>query len=86
MVFYDGEFVKAHKANTGLYSQSLHYGVGVFEGIRARDSKIGTTIFRLSDHVDRLFDSAEAYNLKIPYDKEVIINVNSRGFIGLPFR
>ena len=56
-------------------SHTLHYGTGVFEGIRARDSKIGTTIFRLSDHVDRLFDSAEAYNLKIPYEKEIITNV-----------
>ena len=75
LIWLNGEFVNWDDANISVMSHTLHYGTGVFEGIRARDSKIGTTIFRLPDHVDRLFDSAEAYNLKIPYDKEVIINV-----------
>ena len=75
LIWLNGEFVNWEDANISVMSHTLHYGTGVFEGIRARDSKIGTTIFRLPDHVDRLFDSAEAYNLKIPYDKEVIINV-----------
>ena len=75
LIWLNGEFVNWDDANISVMSHTLHYGTGVFEGIRARDSKIGTTIFRLPDHVDRLFDSAEAYNLKIPYDKEVITNV-----------
>ena len=74
LIWLNGEFVNWEDAKISVMSHTLHYGTGVFEGIRARDSKIGTTIFRLPDHVDRLFDSAEAYNLKIPYDKEVITN------------
>ena len=74
LIWLNGEFVNWEDANISVMSHTLHYGTGVFEGIRARDSKIGTTIFRLPDHVDRLFDSAEAYNLKIPFDKEVITN------------
>ena len=74
LIWLNGEFVNWDDANISVMSHTLHYGTGVFEGIRARDSKIGTTIFRLPDHVDRLFDSAEAYNLKIPFDKEVITN------------
>ena len=50
----------------------LHYGTGVFEGIRARECSDGTYIFRLSDHVNRLYNSAEAYNMEIPYSKEII--------------
>ena len=72
LIWLNGEFVNWEDANVSVMSHTLHYGTGVFEGIRARDSKIGTTIFRLPDHVNRLFDSAEAYNLKIPYDKEII--------------
>ena len=75
LIWLNGEFVNWEDANISVMSHTLHYGTGVFEGIRARDSKIGTTIFRLPDHVDRLFDSAEAYNLKIPYDKEIITSV-----------
>ena len=53
-------------------THTLHYGTGVFEGIRARNTEKGVSIFRLNDHVDRLFASADSYNLKIPYTKEVI--------------
>ena len=74
LIWLNGEFVNWEDANISVMSHTLHNGTGVFEGIRARDSKIGTTIFRFPDHVDRLFDSAEAYILKIPFDKVGITN------------
>ena len=67
MVFYDGEFVKAHKANTGLYSQSLHYGVGVFEGIRSYRTADGAAIFKAREHFERLVYSAEKMNMPLKY-------------------
>jgi len=72
LIWLNGEFVNWEDAKVSVMSHTLHYGTGVFEGIRARDCKNGTSIFRLSDHVDRLYNSASAYNLDIPYDKDVI--------------
>ena len=73
LIWLNGEFVNWEDAKVSVMSHTLHYGTGVFEGIRARDCKNGTSIFRLNDHVDRLYNSASAYNLDIPYDKDVII-------------
>jgi branched-chain amino acid aminotransferase len=72
LIWLNGEFVNWEDATVSVMSHTLHYGTGVFEGIRARDCVGGTSIFRLNDHVDRLYDSASAYNLDIPYDKEVL--------------
>ena len=72
LIWLNGEFVNWEDANVSVMSHTLHYGTGVFEGIRARDSEIGTSIFRLTDHVNRLFESADAYSLPIPYEKEEI--------------
>ena len=72
LIWLNGEFVNWEDAKVSVMSHTLHYGTGVFEGIRARDCKNGTSIFRLNDHVDRLYNSAGAYNLDIPYDKDVI--------------
>ena len=55
-------------------THTLHYGTGVFEGMRARDTEKGTCVQFLDDHVDRLYRSAEAYNLEIPFNKNVISN------------
>ena len=71
-IWLDGEFVDWDSAQVSVMSHTLHYGTGVFEGIRARETKSGTAIFRLQDHVDRLFTSCEAYNLDIPYSKNEI--------------
>ena len=71
-IWFDGEFVDWDSAQINVMTHTLHYGTGVFEGIRARNTEKGVSIFRLNDHVDRLFASAESYNLKIPYTKEVI--------------
>ncbi|MFL2696439.1 MAG: branched-chain amino acid transaminase [Candidatus Actinomarina sp.] len=71
-IWFDGEFVDWDNAQINVMTHTLHYGTGVFEGIRARNTEQGVSIFRLNDHVDRLFASAASYNLKIPYTKEVI--------------
>ena len=71
-IWFDGEFVDWDSAQINVMTHTLHYGTGVFEGIRARNTEKGVSIFRLNDHVDRLFASADSYNLKIPYTKEVI--------------
>jgi branched-chain amino acid aminotransferase len=55
-------------------THTLHYGTGVFEGMRARETEKGTSVQFLDDHVDRLYRSAEAYNLEIPFNKNVISN------------
>jgi branched-chain amino acid aminotransferase len=67
ILWLDGEFVKASEARTDLYGQSLHYGYGVFEGIRSYRTAGGETrIFRAKEHFDRLDRSARA--LHLPYD------------------
>jgi len=71
-IWFNGNFVNWDDAKISVMSHTLHYGTGVFEGIRARECSDGTYIFRLSDHVNRLYNSAEAYNMEIPYSKEVI--------------
>ena len=71
-IWMDGDYLKWDDAQVSVMSHTLHYGTGVFEGIRARETSIGTAIFRLTDHVDRLFLSAEAYNLVIPHSNEEI--------------
>ena len=72
LIWMNGEFVNWEDATVSVMSHTLHYGTGVFEGIRARECPKGTSIFRLNDHVERLYNSANAYNMNIPYDKEVI--------------
>ena len=71
-IWFDGEMVDWQDANTHLLTHTLHYGLGVFEGVRAYSTQKGPSIFRLDDHTDRLFKSAETVNMEIPYPKEVI--------------
>ena len=71
-IWLNGEFVDWDKANVSVMPHTLHYGTGVFDGIRTRECQDGTYIFRLEDHVNRLFNSADAYHLKIPYSKDEI--------------
>ena len=73
-IWLDGELVEWDKANVSVMTHTLHYGTGVFEGMRARNTAKGTAIQFLDDHVDRLYRSAEAYNLEIPFNKNVITN------------
>ncbi|PTU76503.1 branched-chain amino acid transaminase [Pseudomonas mangrovi] len=72
VIWYDGELVQWRDATTHVLTHTLHYGMGVFEGVRAYDTPDGTAIFRLQAHTDRLFDSAHIMNMKIPFTKEQI--------------
>ena len=58
------------EATTHVLTHSLHYGLAVFEGVRAYKTEIGTAIFRLKEHTERLFNSAHIYMMKIPYTRE----------------
>ena len=71
-IWFDGEMIDWQDANTHLLTHTLHYGLGVFEGVRAYSTQKGPSIFRLDDHTDRLFKSAATVNMEIPYSKEVI--------------
>ncbi|HEX6155800.1 MAG TPA: branched chain amino acid aminotransferase, partial [Burkholderiales bacterium] len=69
-IWYDGRLVEWRSATTHVLTHSLHYGLAVFEGVRAYKTEIGTAIFRLKEHTDRLFSSAHIYMMKIPYTRE----------------
>jgi len=71
-IWYDGELVPWRNATTHVLTHSLHYGLAVFEGVRAYDTDLGTAIFRLEDHTRRLFNSAHIYQIDIPYDRDTI--------------
>lgn len=77
VIWLDGEWVPWREANVHVLTHTLHYGVGVFEGLRAYKTDNGTSIFRLRDHTDRLFRSARILNMKIPYDKETLDRAQS---------
>ena len=72
-IWYDGKLVPWRDANTHVLTHSLHYGLAVFEGLRAYNTARGTAIFRLKEHTERLFNSAHIYMMKIPYDRETIM-------------
>src|SRR3954471_5487742 len=67
LIWMNGEFVPWDEANVHVLSHGLHYGTGVFEGIRAYETERGTAIFRNREHLQRLEQSAELYHMKIPY-------------------
>ena len=71
-IWYDGKFVPWRDANTHVLTHTLHYGAGVFEGVRAYQADQGTAIFRLQDHTDRLFNSAKIIDMEIPFNKQEI--------------
>jgi len=75
-IWYDGAMVPWREANTHVLTHSLHYGLAVFEGLRAYNSEIGTAIFRLEEHTNRLFNSAHIYQMPIPYDRETIMQAH----------
>ncbi|MDR2880896.1 MAG: branched-chain amino acid transaminase [Azoarcus sp.] len=72
LIWYDGKMVPWREATTHVLTHTLHYGMGVFEGVRAYEAEGGTAIFRLREHTNRLFDSAQIMNMKIPFSKEEI--------------
>ncbi|MEO8740464.1 MAG: branched-chain amino acid transaminase [Casimicrobiaceae bacterium] len=73
MIWYDGKLVPWREATTHVLTHSLHYGLSVFEGVRAYKTVNGTAIFRLAEHTDRLFNSGRIYLMQIPYGKDEIM-------------
>lgn len=75
-IWYDGKFVDWNEATLHVCTHTLHYGLGVFEGIRCYKCHDGrSAIFKLKEHVKRLFDSAHIVDIEIPYSQEEIIEV-----------
>ena len=72
-IWYDGKLVPWRSATTHVLTHSLHYGLAVFEGVRAYKTVDGTAIFRLKEHTQRLFNSAHIYMMKIPYTREKLM-------------
>jgi branched-chain amino acid aminotransferase len=72
VIWYDGKLVNWRDATTHVLTHTLHYGMGVFEGVRAYKTDKGTAIFRLQEHTDRLFNSAHILQMKMPFSKQEI--------------
>lgn len=64
IVFHNGNFVKATEAKTDLFSQTLHYGSGVYDGIRAYETVAGTQAFKIREHYERLIKSSARIHIK----------------------
>ncbi|MAM86655.1 MAG: branched chain amino acid aminotransferase [unclassified Hahellaceae] len=71
-IWMDGEMVPWREAKVHVLTHTLHYGAGVFEGVRAYKTDQGTALFRLEDHTNRLFDSAHILNMKMPFSRTEI--------------
>jgi len=72
LIWMNGELVAYEDAKVHVLTHALHYGTGVFEGVRAYETPRGAAVFRHKDHIDRLFKSAQMYFMEIPYSKEEI--------------
>jgi len=78
LIWYDDKLVPWREAKTHVLTHTLHYGLGVFEGVRAYEAKDGTAIFRLHDHTERLFNSAHIVGMKMPFSKNIINNAHKK--------
>ena len=75
MLWMNGKMVPWEQATVHVMSHALHYGSSVFEGIRVYKTKDGPKVFRLTDHIQRLYDSAKIYRMPIPYEVDELISV-----------
>jgi branched-chain amino acid aminotransferase len=73
-IWMDGKFIDWDDASVHVLTHTLHYGLGVFEGIRCYETKTGPAIFRLDEHIERLFNSGRIFLMNIPYSKKDIKN------------
>jgi branched-chain amino acid aminotransferase len=73
VIWYDGNLVPWREATTHVLTHSLHYGLAVFEGLRAYKTASSTAIFRLKEHTERLYNSAHIFMMKMPYSRETLI-------------
>ena len=71
-IWFNGQLRPWQEAQVHVLTHAIHYGSSVFEGIRVYDTEQGPQVFRLTDHVQRLFDSAKIYRMDIPFDKQTI--------------
>ncbi|MBT4394816.1 MAG: branched-chain amino acid transaminase [Acidiferrobacteraceae bacterium] len=71
-IWFDGAMVPWREAKVHVLTHTLHYGLGVFEGVRAYETDRGTAIFRLAEHTERFFRSAHILGMKIPYDNDTL--------------
>ena len=76
IVFLDGKWVKASETTSSLYGQTLHYGIGVFEGIRSYKTEDGNKIFKAKEHYERLHYSARKMEIDLPYTVEELIELS----------
>ena len=74
LIWKNGSFQKWNDTNVHILSHTLHYGTGVFEGVRAYDTPNGPAIFRLKEHTNRLFDAAKKINIEVPFELDEIID------------
>ena len=74
LIWKNGSFQKWDDTNVHILSHTLHYGTGVFEGVRAYDALNGPAIFRLKEHTNRLFDAAKKINIEVPFELDEIIH------------
>ncbi len=75
VLYVDGQFLKASEAKTDLYSQTMHYGNGVFEGIRSYNTANGVQIFKAKEHYDRLIDSAKKMHINLELSCEELTEI-----------
>lgn len=73
LIWFDGKMVEWRNATVHVLTHTLHYGMGVFEGVRAYQTDKGTAIFRLREHTERFLNSAHILGMKIPYDIDTLI-------------
>lgn len=79
-IWMNGELVPWREAKVHALTHTLHYGVGVFEGVRAYETPRGPCIFRLTEHTRRLFNSAHILGLEIPFDEELVSDAQRQTF------
>ena len=79
-IWKNGTFEKWNESSVHILSHTLHYGTGVFEGVRAYKTKNGPAIFRLEDHTKRLFEAADKISIEIPYTKDYLNTIQKEIF------
>ncbi|MBA2765459.1 MAG: branched-chain amino acid transaminase, partial [Solirubrobacterales bacterium] len=72
LIWMNGELIPWEDAKVHVLTHGLHYGTGVFEGVRCYDTQLGPAVFRHQDHIERLFRSAQLYYMPVPFERETL--------------
>ncbi len=78
VIWLDGELVPWREAKVHVLTHTLHYGMGIFEGVRAYKTTLGTAIFRLPEHNQRFFNSAHILNMKLPFERQMLAEAHKQ--------